>query len=110
MYSVIFIALCCFAGLLLLKHLQVAVFSPLSAIPNAHFLAPYTRYWLKYLKAKGQEHRVRDTAHKRLGPVIRLGPKELSVNCIENGVSTIYGGGSGGWDRGAWYEIFENYG
>ena len=110
MYSIVSLVLCTVAGLLLLKYLQMAVFSQLSAVPNAHFLAPYTKYWLKYLKVTGQEHHVRDAAHKRLGPVIRLGPNELSVNCIESGVSTVYGGGSGSWDKGAWYRAFENYG
>ena len=81
--------------------------SPLSRIPNAHFSAPFSRLWLTWLKGTGHEHRTRHAAHKRLGPVIRLGPNELSINCIENGVSTVYGGN---FDKAAWYENFLNYG
>jgi hypothetical protein len=79
----------------------------LSAIPNAHFLAPYSRYWLVWLKGTGREHRARHAAHERLGPIIRIGPNEVSVNCIENGVQSIYGGG---FEKAAWYLNFQNYG
>lgn len=79
----------------------------LSAIPNAHFLAPYSRYWLVWLKGTGREHRVRHATHERLGPIIRIGPNEVSVNCIENGVQSIYGGG---FEKAAWYLNFQNYG
>ena len=81
--------------------------SKLSAIPNAHFSAPYSRIWLLYLKATESEHRARHAAHEHLGPVVRLSPNELSVNCIENGVQTIY---SGGFEKGEWYKNLANYG
>jgi unspecific monooxygenase len=92
----------------ILKHFQAIPHSPsLSEIPNAHFSTPYSRCWLLWLKATGREHRGRDAAHKRFGPVIRIGPKELSVNCIENGVRTIYGGD---FEKAAWYSNLQNYG
>ncbi|KUJ15875.1 cytochrome P450 [Mollisia scopiformis] len=81
--------------------------SLLSAIPTSHFLAPYTRYWLVWLKGTGCEHRVRHAAHARLGPIVRIGPNEISVTCIENGVQTIYGGS---FEKAAWYLNFQNYG
>jgi hypothetical protein len=81
--------------------------SRLSAIPNAHFSAPYSRLWLFLMKATDSEHDARETAHRLLGPVIRLAPNELSVSCIEDGVQTIY---SGGFEKGGWYESFLNYG
>lgn len=31
--------------------------------------------------------------HKRRGPILRIGPNELSVNCYEGGLRTIYAGG-----------------
>jgi predicted transposase YbfD/YdcC len=81
--------------------------SRLSTIPNAHFSAPYSRLWLLYLKATETEHHARERAHRRMGPVVRIAPNELSVNCIENGVKTIY---SGGFEKGEWYKGFVNYG
>lgn len=29
-----------------------------------------------------------------------MGGNELSVNCVENGIKTIY---AGGWEKHAWY-------
>jgi cytochrome P450 len=81
--------------------------SKLSAIPNAHFSAPYSRLWLFFLKVTDSEHRAREVAHRNLGPVIRLAPNELSVNCIGGGVQTIY---SREFEKGEWYDGFVNYG
>ena len=100
----ILLALC---GFLSYKLLCTALFTPLSAIPNAHFSAPFSRLWLLWIKWTVKENRTRSAAHKRLGPVIRLGPHELSVNCMENGVQTIYGGN---FDKSTWYANFESYG
>jgi hypothetical protein len=81
--------------------------STLSQITNAHLSTPYSRYWLIWLKRRGHEHRTRHKAHERLGPIIRLAPNEISVNCIENGVQIIYGGA---FKKAAWYLNFLNYG
>ncbi|PQE11015.1 cytochrome P450 monooxygenase protein [Rutstroemia sp. NJR-2017a BVV2] len=56
---------------------------------------------------QGIEHLVRLAAHERLGPVIRVAPNEVSVNCIEDGVRTIYGGA---FEKGEWYGRLRNYG
>lgn len=45
-------------------------------------------------------NRARYAAHRRLRPVVRIGPKELSVDCIEDGVKTVYGGG---FVKDGWY-------
>lgn len=37
-----------------------------------------------------------------------MGENELSVNCVENGLKTIY---AGGWEKHAWYpQRFSSYG
>ncbi|TVY43234.1 Tryprostatin B 6-hydroxylase [Lachnellula occidentalis] len=61
----------------------LAYFSPLSNIPNAHFTSPFTRAWLIYQKFKGCENRTRLSAHEKLGPVVRLGPNEISINHMD---------------------------
>lgn len=50
-------------------------------------------------------------AHARLGPVVCLGPREVSVNCVEGGVRVVYGGGfeKGSGRGGNWYGFFANY-
>lgn len=45
-------------------------------------------------------------AHLRHGSVIRVAPNELSINDI-GGLRTVY---SGGFEKGDWYSIFDNYG
>ena len=80
-----------------------AISSPLNAIPNAHFTAPFSRLWILWVRATGKEFSACLSAHRRLGPVIRVGPKELSINCIENGVRTVYGGN---WDKSSMYSMF----
>lgn len=64
--------------------------SGLKGVPNAHFLVPYSRLWLLSLRWRKKENRTRTRLHRRLGPVIRIGPREVSVNCIDDGVRTIY--------------------
>ncbi|CAG8955887.1 hypothetical protein HYFRA_00008737, partial [Hymenoscyphus fraxineus] len=77
-----------------------AYFSPLSKIPNAHFSSPFSNIWLLIQKWNGCENRARLTAHERLGPVIRIGSNELSINHIE-GLRTVYNNSS--FERTNWF-------
>jgi hypothetical protein len=45
-------------------------------------------------------------AHLKHGSVVRLAPNELSMNDI-GGLRTVY---AGGFEKGQWYSIFDNYG
>jgi hypothetical protein len=83
-----------------------AVISPLARVPNAHWSAPFSNLWILWIRYKSRENRTVYTSHKALGPVVRLGPTELSVNDV-NGLRTIY---AGGFEKGEWYSIFDNYG
>lgn len=40
-----------------------------------------------------QNNRTVHAAHQKHGPIVRLGPNELSVNCVDGGIRTIYAGG-----------------
>lgn len=77
---------------------------PLNAIPNAHFTAPFSPIWLLSVRYRKRENRTVWESHKRLGPVIRLTPDEISV-CTLQGIKTIYGV----WNKDAWYEAMTNY-
>lgn len=85
----------------------VAVISPLNAIPNAHFTAPFSRMWLLWIRGTGREFTACRAAHRQLGPVIRIGPQEISINCIKNGVRAVYGGN---WDKSSMYDGFTQFG
>ncbi|KAL8857182.1 MAG: hypothetical protein Q9178_006237 [Gyalolechia marmorata] len=81
--------------------------SSLSLIPNAHFTSPFSPLWLHYQRRSNHTATaIIFAAHKRLGPVVRLAPNELSINSLE-GLRVVYGGG---FERSQWYLRFRNYG
>ncbi|RDW84314.1 hypothetical protein BP6252_01904 [Coleophoma cylindrospora] len=62
---------------------------------------------MTYLRWRGPENKTIYIQHVEKGPILRTGPRELSVNCYEGGVKTIYGGG---FEKNEFYARFENYG
>lgn len=81
-------------------------FSPLSKIPAAHPLARITSWWITYIRWSRRELRTIHASHQKYGPIILLGPEEISVNCVKGGIQTVY---SGGFEKGGWYDIFANF-
>ncbi|RYP34094.1 hypothetical protein DL767_004429 [Monosporascus sp. MG133] len=86
--------------------LHPALLSPLSRIPKAHWSCSISPVWILCARYNGRENRTLHRAHQEHGPVVRVGPSELSVNSLD-GVKTIY---QGGFDKHEWYSVFENYG
>ena len=86
--------------------LYPALLSPLAKIPNAHWSTPYSRLWVLHIRFTKKENRTLLAAHKRLGPVVRVAPNELSIDDVDC-VRTVY---SGGFDKPVWYSVFDNYG
>lgn len=82
--------------------------SPLRNVPSAHPTAPFSRFWIVSKKLRDQRNRSVHEAHLKYGPVIRLGPSEVSINDPAL-VKAVYSTGSG-FDKPAWYNIFTNYG
>ncbi len=80
--------------------------SPLSKIPNAHWSAPISPFWILWTRFHCHENEYVHAAHLKRGAVIRLAPNELSINDI-GGLRTVY---AGGFEKGQWYSIFDNYG
>ena len=97
------------AGELFFRFLIYPAFiSSLRKLPKAHPTCSISPAWILLQRWRGQENKILDEAHKKLGPVVRLGPREVSVNCVEGGIRTIY---AGGFDKHNWYAtIFNNYG
>ncbi|MCJ1433063.1 hypothetical protein MMC27_002422 [Xylographa pallens] len=94
--------------LLIYRYLIQPFSSPLSRIPAAHFSAPFSPLWILLIRRRGLENRTLLACHERLGPIIRLGPGELSVNCVDGGIRAIY---SGGFEKHEWYSnVYDNYG
>lgn len=80
--------------------------SPLAKVPNAHWSSPIAPFWILWTRYNNRENRTLEAAHFKHGPVVRLAPNELSVNDLA-GLRTVY---AGGFEKGEWYSIFDNYG
>lgn len=81
--------------------------SPLSRIPPIHPTSPLSSLWIRYQRRGGRTaFRLLLAAHKKHGPIIRIGPSELSVASLD-GLRKIY---LGGFEKSNWYvEEFTNY-
>ncbi|KAJ5963994.1 uncharacterized protein N7479_003870 [Penicillium vulpinum] len=80
--------------------------SPLSSIPNAHFTSPLSSYWIDRKRSTGTEVLAIYALHQKHGPIVRLGPKELSVNSL-HGLKIIY---TGAFEKHAFYnDVFVNF-
>ncbi|KAL4928586.1 cytochrome P450 [Aspergillus undulatus] len=85
-----------------------AFLSPLSKLPNAHWSAPISPAWILWKRFRGQNNRTIHTAHEQLGPIVRLAPSEISINCVEGGIKSVY---TGGFDKHEWYpRVFGSFG
>lgn len=93
----------------LYKGLIYPVFlSPLAKIPNAHWTAPISPAWILWTRLRGRNNRTIHAAHERLGPIVRLAPSEISVNCVDGGIKTVY---TGGFEKHEWYpRVFGSFG
>lgn len=81
--------------------------SPLGKVPNAHWSSPFSALWILVTRYRRQELHVVRQAHERLGPIVRLGPRDISVSCFEDGIRTVY---HGGFDKPPWFFHFNYYG
>ncbi|RAL17243.1 cytochrome P450 [Aspergillus homomorphus CBS 101889] len=85
-----------------------AFLSPLSKIPNAHWTAPVSPAWIIWKRYRALNNRTIQAAHERLGPIVRLGPSEISINCVDGGIKSVY---TGGFEKHEWYpRVFGSFG
>lgn len=89
--SVVLVAAILYAlSIVLYRFIIAPVFiSPLSKIPAAHPTSSLSPAWILWARWCGRENATVLAAHKRLGPLIRLGPNEISVNCVNGGIRTV---------------------
>lgn len=103
----LFLAFAAFAIFILYKYLVFPLcISPLSKIPSAHFSCAFSPFWILWQRFKEEEVHVIYHAHQKHGPVVRLGPSEVSVNCVDGGLRTVY---AGNFEKPVWYNAFANY-
>jgi hypothetical protein len=107
LFSIPIVAFTALSFLAIYKFIIYPTFlSPLSKIPNAHWSSPISPLWSLWIKYQVRENRAVHAAHLKHGSIVRLGPNELSVNDV-GGLRTVY---AGGFEKGEWYSIFDNYG
>ena len=75
--------------------LHILLFDPISRarasrIPNAHFTSAFSSLWILWKRYKEQENRAIHAAHVKHGDIVRLGPNEVSVACVDEGIRTVY--------------------
>ncbi|GKZ23416.1 hypothetical protein AbraIFM66951_009699 [Aspergillus brasiliensis] len=105
MLSVLLIAILPITYLVYLIHKYFT--DPLSSIPAAHILSPYTTKWITHHRTRTTEVKAIYTAHRAHGPIIRLSPTELSINSLE-GLRAIYT--QGAFEKHAFYaDTFMNF-
>lgn len=80
-------------------------FSPLAGVPGPK-LGAITKYYIYYKTWAEQRNRYVHSLHERYGPIVRLGPEEISISDPEY-VKEIYGGN---FDKSGFYGQFGNYG
>jgi hypothetical protein len=89
--SILFGAAILYAVLIFLYRfvIEPVIISPLSKIPAAHPTSSFSSAWILWTRWCARENATVLAAHERLGPLIRLGPNEISVNCVDGGIRTV---------------------
>jgi hypothetical protein len=105
MALLIYVIIALATGILYRFLLKPAFFSPLAAIPLAHWSARFSNAWILRARYGRRENHTIHEAHQRLGPIVRLGPSEIAVNDLQS-LKTVY---LGGWEKPEWYLLFTNY-
>lgn len=95
------------AGLVYRLILFPLFFYPLAKVPNAHWSSPLSPLWILATRYKRRELHTVKLAHERFGPIVQLGPKDISISCFEDGIRTVY---HKGFDKPAWYDFFNYFG
>jgi len=70
--------------------------------------ARFTAAWLKYKEFTGDRRAYIHNLHQELGPVVRLGPNEVSFASAE-AIKEIYTSGGSGYEKTEFYNIFKQF-
>ncbi|KYG43809.1 hypothetical protein M433DRAFT_542149 [Acidomyces richmondensis BFW] len=84
-----------------------SIISPLAKLPTAHPLCAFTSRWFARQCTLMRELKTLYGAHRKYGPIVRIGPEEVSV-VSQEGIQKIY---VAGLDKDPWYQkTFSIYG
>jgi hypothetical protein len=85
-----------------------AFMGPLARIPGPTY-SLFTDLWLMTKEFTSQRREYVHELHKHYGPVVRLGPNEVSFTSLE-AVKEIYSSGGSGYDKTEFYTLFKQFG
>ncbi|CAF9916085.1 MAG: hypothetical protein HETSPECPRED_002752 [Heterodermia speciosa] len=107
MYNIPLLALVCGFLFSIYRFIVYPTFlSPLARIPNSHFTASFSPLWILWKRYRGAENKAIHDAHVKYGPIVRVGPNDIDVNCVEGGIKTI-----ASFEKPNWYpNAFMNFG
>jgi hypothetical protein len=100
-------ALILFICLLVARFLYKSLYSPLAKLPGP-FYTRFTAAWLKYKEYTGNRRTYIHDLHQELGPVVRLGPNEVSFASAE-AIKEIYTSGGSGYEKTEFYNLFKQF-
>lgn len=81
--------------------------SPLSTIPGPWYTR-FTSWWIIYQEFTANRRESIHRLHKIYGPVVRLGPNEVSFTS-SNAIKEIYASGGSGYDKTEYYDLFRQF-
>jgi hypothetical protein len=89
-------------------HLTRTILSPLRKIPGPK-LSLFTPLYLIFQEFSSNRRMYIHQAHQKYGPVVRLGPNEVSFISLA-AVREIYASGGSGYDKTEFYSLFMQFG
>lgn len=91
-------------GLIAIFH---KVVSPLTEIPGPWY-SVFTDLWLMYQEFTSNRRAYIHALHQKYGPVVRLGPNEVSFTSLE-AIKEIYSSGGSGYEKTEFYTLFMQF-
>ncbi|KAJ5106319.1 Cytochrome P450 [Penicillium angulare] len=81
--------------------------SPISKVPGPWYTR-FTSFWIKYQEFTANRRESIHSLHKTYGPVVRLGPNEVSFTSLD-AIKEIYASGGSGYDKTEFYSLFKQF-
>lgn len=94
--------------LTLIYYVWACTSSPLRRLPGPT-TSLFTSWVLKWHEFHANRTRYVHQLHETYGPIVRIGPNEVSFASSE-GVKEIYSSGGSGYDKTEFYNLFQVYG
>lgn len=81
--------------------------SPVYKIPGPWY-TNFTSLWIKYKEFTSNRRESIHNLHRSYGPVVRLGPNEVSFTSLD-AIKEIYASGGSGYDKTELYSLFKQF-